>query len=216
MAHAESKRQKRLAKQKAKRSQKRQEIKRASTMSLAQQLARFESAPVIDCLVNSSFEKQGLANLLLGRKAPTGEFVFACFLVDPYCLGVKDAFAKIMTPGEYRERLEHFREMGVRSIDAPSLKRLIEDSLAYAKSLGLAPHPDFARVRPILNGIDSSQALETFEMGKDGKPYFVAGPSQSAMDCRRIISILQKNCGRDEFHFTVPFGGIEMDEEDFD
>jgi len=209
MARSEAKRQKRLAKQKAKRNQKRREIKQTKQMGLAEQLARFESAPVVDSLVNSFFEQQGIANLLISRKSANGEFAVASFLVDPYCMGVKDGYGKVMAPGEYTKHLEQYRQRDVRPIDPPSLKRLVEDALAYAHSLGLSPHPDFRKIRPILNGIDSADAEEIFEMGKDGKPFFFAGPGQSPQDCRRILTILENHCGPDGYDYMIPMDGFE-------
>lgn len=226
MARSEAKRQKRLAKQKAKRNQKRREIKQTKQMGLAEQLTRFETAPVIDSLVNSSCKEQGIANLLITRQSASGEVAVGSFLVDPYCMGVKDCYGKVMAPGEYKNHLEKFRQRDVRPIDPPSLKRLVEDALAYAHSLGLSPHPDFRKVRPILNGIDSDDAEEIFEMGKDGKPFFFAGPGQSPQDCRRILTILENHCGPDGYDYMMPVGGsgeldfegelIEEDEDDFE
>lgn len=209
MARTESKRQKRLAKQKAKRSQKRQELKRTQQMSLAQQLERFETAPVVDCLIIGDVEERGLGNVFVGRKTQGGEFAGGTFLLDVYCLGVKDCFGRLLTPGDYREFLENFEAKDAREIDPASAKRLIEDAVAYAKSIGFSPHPDFRRTRPILNGIDSSEAQETFEMGKDGKPFFFAGPNDSQMDCRRIISTLERTCGPEGFHYLTPVGGFD-------
>lgn len=204
MARSESKRQKRLAKQKAKRNQKQQDLKRQKSMGLAAKLAQFESAPIVDCLINEEFEEQGIGGVLIGRKSNSSECVFAVFLVDKYCMGVKDAYAKVLTVGEYRQNVERFSEQGARPLDPPSARRLIEDSVAYAREIGLFPHPDYRKVRPVLNGIDPDQARETFEMGKDGKPYFVAGPHQSQSESRRIIETLHAKCGPGGYHYLVP------------
>jgi len=94
MARTESKRQKRLAKQKAKRNQKRREIKRAASMGLAEQLAAFESAPVVDCLVDEGIEERGNANLLIGRQTPTGKYAFGLFWSTPICWALRIALGK--------------------------------------------------------------------------------------------------------------------------
>ena len=64
-------------------------------MSLAERLARFESAPVVDCLINDEFEERGLASVFIGRRSASGELAFAVFLVDTYCMGVKDCFGEV-------------------------------------------------------------------------------------------------------------------------
>jgi len=133
-------------------------------------------------------------------------------LVDTYLLGIKDCFGQVLTQGEDKKRLEDYRERDVRKIDPPSAKRLIEDALTYAKSFGFSPHNDYPRVKPIWNGIDSSRAQESFEMGKDGKPFFFAGPHDSPAECRRIVDILERKCGPEGYHVTMPIapGGVEI------
>lgn len=204
MAKSESKRQKRLAKQKAKRTQKKQALTRVKSMGLAERFGRFEHAPVLTCLITEAIDDSGLGNLFISRRAASGEVAVAYFLIDRYCLGVKDAFGKIPAPGEYGEMLESFRAQDVRSIDAPSAKRLIEDSVAYASSFGISPYSDFRRVFPIFNGIDSAQAKETFEMGQDGKPYYIAGPYDSDEKSKQILAKLDAHFGTDGYHFTMP------------
>jgi hypothetical protein len=223
MAKSESKRQKRLAKQKAKRNQKKQQLTRVKSMGLAERFGRFESAPVLVCLITESIEDEGLGQLLISRRAASGEVAVAYFLIDRYCLGVKDAFGKIPAPGEYGEMLENFRAQDVRSIDPPSAKRLIEDAVAYANAFGVSPHSDFRRVYPIFNGIDPTEAKETFEMGKDGKPYFFAGPYDSFAKSQQILAKLMSHFGPDGFHYTVPVAESDLinmqpidDDEDYD
>ncbi len=204
MAKSESKRQKRLAKQKAKRNQKKQALTRIKSMGLAERLGRFESAPVLACLITTSIEDEGIGNLLISRRAASGEVAVASFLIDRYCLGVKDCFGEIPAPGEYGELLENFRAQDVRSIDPASAKRLIEDVVAFASSFGISPHSDFRRAFPIFNGIDSAQAKETFEMGKDGKPFYIPGPYESFEKSQQIIAKISRIWDRRDFITRFP------------
>jgi hypothetical protein len=81
---------------------------------------------------------------------------------------------------------------------------LVEDAVAYAASFGLAAYADFRRIRPILDGIDSELAREIFPMGKNGKPLFMPGPSQTVEVTRRIKSLLDKHCGPEGYKFMIP------------
>ena len=214
MARSEAKRQKKLAKRKAKRNEKRREISREKGLGLPEQLARCEANPPIDCYINLDFEDRGLASLHIGRKATHGEKATVVFLVDTYCLGVKDCFGDVVSNGHYREQLEKYQRQGVREIDPASARRLIEDAVEYAHSLGLSPHADYPKVKPILNGIDPADAGEIFEMGKDGKPFFMDGPHMSKLECRRIIDHLTARCGPGGFDYmcTVDFDDIRPGE----
>jgi len=53
--------------------------------------------------------------------------------------------------------------------------------------------------------IDAGECTEEFTYGKDGKPYFFAGPYDSRSRCREILNILTSRLGADGFHYTIPF-----------
>lgn len=43
-----------------------------------------------------------------------------------------------------------------------------------------------------------------FEYGRDGKPFYVAGPNDSSAASCRILSLLQQQCGSSGFHYMIP------------
>jgi hypothetical protein len=77
--------------------------------------------------------------------------------------------------------------------------------VAYAQDLGLAPHPDYTLVQQIWGDVDASACTTHFEFGREGKPFFVAGPHDTPGRCRTIIATLIQRCGIDGFHYLVPF-----------
>jgi hypothetical protein len=138
---------------------------------------------------------------------PTGEVAFGAFLIDRYCLGVKDAFGDIRTRGEYRELVEHVAEnCNLVKIPPADLRRLVEEAIEYARDLGFEPHSDYRRVQPIFGEIDLQEATEHFEFGHQGKPLFIAGPDDMQR-CERILSILEDRCGTDGFHYIMTVSG---------
>ena len=48
--------------------------------------------PIGKCYVNDGWEENGFAIVVVTRIRPSGNLVYGQFLVDTYCLGVKDAF----------------------------------------------------------------------------------------------------------------------------
>ena len=220
MASSEARRRKQLEKKKKKRAEKRHEIKVRNSSGLAEQLKRRITAPVYECLIASELEYEGLGDVLISRRAPSGDIAFGLFLVDRYCMGVKDCFGQICTGSEYRGFKEDMTATGrvFRKIDPASARRVIEDALAYAEGFDIKPHPDFRAAHHILGDIDSSQATETFEMGREGKPFFMSGPYQSAAECRMIVAKLTEKCGPDGFHFIAhaSSGDFMMPGSDFE
>jgi hypothetical protein len=54
---------------------------------------------------------------------------------------------------------------------------------------------------------------EQITFGKDGKPFFVAGPDDNV---GRIMRQLEKTAGPGNFHFLAGFGDMGMDLDDLD
>lgn len=48
------------------------------------------SLPVYQCHITENWAKMGLATAIVARQQPSGNFVVGTYLVDTFCLGVKD------------------------------------------------------------------------------------------------------------------------------
>jgi len=201
-------RQKQLERKKAKRKEKHSLLVKQKNQGLGEQLSEAAAkAPVLDSFIAEDVWKEGLGTVLVSRELPDNRVALASFLVDRYCLGVKDAFARIMTKAEYKGKfLPHLEgNCDLIEVEPATARKLVEDSVEYARRLGLNPHEDYRRARPIFGDIDPAAAAEVFEFGQNGKPLFVAGPYDTPDRCYRILGSLEHTCGRDGFHFMIPF-----------
>jgi hypothetical protein len=206
-----------LARRKAKRQQKRNSLLRLRTMGLRERMQRAAAAPVLDSTVFGRLVDHGMGQLVFSRELHSGDVAVAVFLLDRYCLGVKDAFGRVMSRSERSELLDRLHEFGVRlPLDPPTARRLVEDAVAYGRNLGFEPHPDYSRVQPIFGDVDPQQAKRTFEFGKDGKPFFVAGRHDSPARCLRIINQLRERCGEGGSHYLVPADPTDFFVDGFD
>jgi hypothetical protein len=214
MASSEARRQKQLAKKKAKREEKRSQLIRQSSDNPIIRLAAAASWPVMDALVPDDLWKQGIGTLVLSRRCPDGRVAFAGYLVDTYCLGAKNAYWKIAPESEYRNHLQKVRRVSRMVSVAPEyFAKVVNDAVEYAKSFGFPPHQDYGHARMLLEGIDASACSDTFEFGKDGKPFFINGPFDSEEKIKVIMQRVQQAGG----NFLVGVGppgalGIDADE----
>ena len=95
--------QKRMAKQKAKRSAKRSILLRHSSKDPTIRLQRAEKWPVVQALVAAELWDEGIGYLAIARQESEGRLIFASFLVDVYCLGVKNAFWRAGTHQDLKD-----------------------------------------------------------------------------------------------------------------
>lgn len=158
------------------------------------------------CLVSGDFE-QGMVDVMVFKEAFSNVMVLASFIIDLYCLGVKNTFIKPGTMEQYEHLINNPGNSPFSQEDA---KKLIEEAVAYAEELGFKPHHDFKKTFKIFDNVDSSKSIAKFTFGKDGKPFFIAGPRDSPKKCSEIIKILRDKFGQDGHHFMMPNPDIEI------
>src|SRR5436305_1214057 len=101
MAKNPRKRQQKLERRAAKRKEKKHLIAREQNAGLAEKLTATVKFPILHTRVTEDLWTQGIGWVLFSRQLSDGSIAFAMFLVDRYCLGVKDAMAEITTRSEY-------------------------------------------------------------------------------------------------------------------
>lgn len=207
MAIDQKKRQKQLEKKAAKRKAvqaARKDAHPGGFLSPARQLAVAGNSPIHECLVPERLFEVGIGNVIVSRKLPSGDIGVSFFLLDVYCLGVKDAFFQIMSEIEYLRKLltlgDH-EKFG--RVDPSCARKLVENAEAYAKQIGFDPHPDYRLARRIFGDVDAGACLTGFQFGKDGKPFFVSGPKDTPARCRKIMHTLLKRFGPEGFHYLI-------------
>jgi hypothetical protein len=205
-----TKRQKKLERKKQKRSEKRRDLHKAQSAGLATQMQRASSAHIHECLMSSGIVEDGIGHVVFSRKGD-GQISAAVFLVDVYCLGVKDAFGGMMTLKDYQRFKEQLGGSGhdVAAIDAPSARRLVERAVDYARSIGFSPVADYRKLAPLFGDVNPDDGRDLCEFGQDGKPLYVAGPYDSPTRSRQIIKTLIRTCGLAGFDYVVPGGAID-------
>ena len=146
MAGNDRKRQKKLERKKAQRKEKRKAVARVQSAGLPAKLAAASKYPVLHCWMTYSNKEQGIGYVTLSRESPGGLVAVACFLVDRFCLGVKDVMLDVMHRTDYEERFQRELRSRQPGEDVPpqDAVKYVTGAVAYARSVGLPPHPDYA------------------------------------------------------------------------
>jgi hypothetical protein len=135
----------------------------------------------------------GIALALVARAARHDRVTVCGYLVDTFCLGVKN----VIGPVEMREReLPAFVRTYFAVFPSPALRAPIElarhlvlGAAAYAAGLGFEPHPDFEDARSWLGELDEPCAI-TF--GREGRPLYVQGPHDDPI---AVMETLKRSLG---------------------
>lgn len=226
MATKDQRRQKKLERKNAKRKAVRKELARRDQGGLATQFARYANAPVLHSRVAPSLWDNGIGYVLLSRELHNGQVAFANFMVDVWCLGVKDVHMDVISRSQYRDELvpQMSRLEPLQDVSPSYARKLVEGAVEYARGLELPPHREYRTARELFGDIDPNECTEQFEFGRDGKPFFVAGPFDSPQRCSQIASILASVRGPGNFDYLVKMSaddfatsGITLiDEDDFE
>ena len=84
--------------------------------------------------------------------------------------------------------------------------------MAYARSIGLEPHADYAAVEAFFGNVAADACDAEFQFGYQGKPFYIPGPTDSPTEIRRRVDSLRRKLGADGFDLDE----TEDDLDDFD
>lgn len=161
----------------------RQSIEGLSEADLIKKATEF---PVYDVRVSMGWQNDGLAQVVVARQLPNLKFLLGIYLVDVFCLGLKDSFVRThLKYDELTELLGHFPGK-LEDCDYEDARSIVLGGIEYAQQLGFEPIKDWKQTKHI---IESERDFEhNYTFGKDGMPFYIQGPND---DPDKILQKLQ-------------------------
>ena len=159
---------------------------------------RARALPLAECLVNKDWKIIGLANIIVCRQHKSGNYTVGIYLVDMFCLGVKDTTYRFNASLDEYEKIKE--GLPLKAISYNEAHNMIYGAVAYAEDLGIDPHPDFELTQYIIEEDTEDIPLIKYEFGKNGKPFLVVS---SRKEESKYVSILNKNLGEGNFDFLL-------------
>ncbi len=201
----QNKKAKKSAKNKARKTKQK---KHANKMGNSENLLHRQAlqSPIHECFIpeNLFSPDLGMGKIIVSRKSPVNEVLVSVFLVDVFCLGIKDSFIYLLTEEDYISGLmKTFGSENLKTGDPACARKIVEEAVDYANNLGFSPDKNYNSAKKIFRDIDVNNCTHSFEFGKDGKPYFMSGPNDSEIFCWKVINQLNKKCGADGYHFLT-------------
>ena len=173
-------------------------------------LRRARAFPFLECRINTNWQSEdlGLAEILVARLQPDENICFGVYLVDRFCLGLKNTFANA---GFSRARYENevysriFRDRETEVCPVELAHQLIYASIDYAAQFGFTPEKDFALSQYVLAPRGELEEPYQLTFGREGKPFYVAGPRDNST---RILRQLEKTAGPGNYDYLVALGPV--------
>lgn len=146
-------------------------------------------------------ESQGMAIATVARKASHNRVVVCTYLLDYWCLGLKDTIG----PRKFNTQdYDYFIDQAYQGFDeAPQnitleqAQVMVYSAIDYAEGLGFKPHRDFQKSKAHLGEWNGQGRLEC---GRNGKPCYFCGPYD---DPNKILKTLTESVGEGNFDYVI-------------
>jgi hypothetical protein len=156
-------------KKRLKRKQKHQQLRKLRSRTPLSRIA--SEGGRLECWVTRDWREMGMADILVLGHAPGGRCAFAAFLVDLWCVGLKDTWGESdVTELEFHDQiLDRWLERtdGVK-LDPAIAKRLVLGGVRFSRQSGFKLPAHWDRWASIFSPLGSVQVADTSDFGKDG------------------------------------------------
>lgn len=163
------------------------------------------SLPIVKCSITKNWEEFGMAEIVVARRHAGGNYTIGVYLVDVFCLGVKDSIYKFnIDELDYEEMMEFVFDRH-EDISYEEVHNIIYGAISFAEDLGIEPDKSFNLTQYILEEDTDDIPLIEYEFGKEGEPFLIV---DTRLEASKYIPLLEKATGGDF--------GLEIRDEDYD
>jgi hypothetical protein len=165
------------------------------------------SLPYHESLINDDWKESGIASIILSKKMPSGKLITGIYIVDIYCLGLKNTLYKFaLDLSGYKELIEDIGgNYKLTECSLADAHNIIYGAIDFAEASGFKPQKDFRVTEYLLDPDLIDDGIDRLEFGKDGKPFYCAGPYD---DVAGIMQTLKRNVGKENFDYVIGENGI--------
>jgi hypothetical protein len=147
-------------------------VKEGKTLPESDLCSKF---PIYDCKISSSWKEDGISSIYIIRKITDTTYVFASYLIDFWCLGLKDVFITFMLTEDKLQSLLQKTHGTLISISYKDARNLILGSIDFAKSIEIEPNFEWGGLNASF--IEAKKPYEKQDFfGKKGEPFYFEGP----------------------------------------
>lgn len=162
------------------------------------------------CMITEGIFDTGIGHVVLGRTKSPSTVATAVFLVDVHCLGVKNGFYAELPHEKLTEMIKGMAGTESRfiDIDPECARKIVVGAVEYARDLGFSPHSDYPPAEALFGDIDAGACNAEYDFGKEGKPFFFAGPHDTPSKIKKVIRTLADKVGEGNFDYIAMVDGL--------
>jgi hypothetical protein len=165
--------------------------------------------PIYGCWIMEDWREEGLAPVVVARQQADGRIMYGVYMVDLYCLGVKDAFTRTgVSERTFELHLPNLCAQAPEPCSVELAHEVVYGALEYAQRLGFEPHPDFKiqMADQLLDPPDAHPRVDHVQFGLNGRPFFVVGPNDTPTRINVILATLDRTVGKGNYDFLAGMG----------
>jgi hypothetical protein len=183
--------------------------------SLGGRIREAARQPLLQCLVSENLFKNGVGTVTLVRGVSREQQHIGVFMLDTFCLGVKDTYFRTVDRQEAEYILEVQHQADTAEPIAPGeARKLLQDAVAWAAGNGFVAPEEYAPVERLFGDVVPAATNYMARFGREAKVFYIPGPSESPADIRRRTRLVQSRFGAEAIGSIFDFGDEEPD--DFD
>jgi len=153
-----------------KRQQKKRQYRRVQSGSPYRRAG--SSGELSACYINSNWRENGQAAIYCVRSLTDGTCAIACFLIDLWCMGLKDAWGRVdISTRELNDEIlpQVRQDFELIRVKPEVIQRLVAGGIRFARDNGFRLPKRYQRWTALLGDIGDSQTADLSEFGVDGK-----------------------------------------------
>ena len=172
---------------------------------------RVRNLKIYKCYASTNWEETGLSNVVVSRQHKQGGLTCGIYLVDTFCIGLKQTEYLFNTGQTQFDRLiKHLsNDPDFKEVSYEYAHNLIYAAIEFADEAGIKPERDWHLTQYILENDDENVPLIAFEMGRDGEHFLCVNDKY---ELSKYLSIAQKTLGKN-VEYTIADGSFN---DDFD
>ncbi len=184
-------------------------VRKSTSVEPSLPLQHARDYPLYGCWIMAGWQGAGITPVVVAREQEPGRVMFGVYMVDLYCLGIKDVFTRTdYSLNRFERELPKLCSYEPEKCSVELAHEVIYGGLEYAANLGFQPHPDYHKMMAdlMLDPPDAHPRLDQVSFGKGGKPFYVSGPYDDEKKIASVVNTLTRTCGKGNFNVLVGFG----------